>query len=111
MKNKPDTVLVNMTVEDFVGDGYDTKVSEIAGDGTKRIRFGEHRLKVPITVVTLLADILVEGGVTGASKDRLECRSRNVLEKTFIYISPVYLGILGRWIGVGVGRGCRRYNV
>ena len=61
MEDKPNSILVDMAVEDFVGDGNDTKVGEIAGDGTKRIFFGEFRAEVPmVSVVTSLMDILIE---------------------------------------------------
>ena len=74
-----------MAVEDLVGDSNDTKVGEIAGDGTKRILFGEFRAEVPmISIVASLINIVIEGGIVGASKDWLEGWNRNVLEKPLV---------------------------
>ena len=61
MENKTDSVLVNMAVEDLIGDGNDTKIGEIAGDGPKRIFFGEFGAEVPmIPVIAPLVDILIK---------------------------------------------------
>ena len=72
IENKPDSVLVNMAMEDLIGDSNDTKIGEIAGDGTKRIFFGEFGAEVPmVSIIASFMNILIEGGIVGTSKDWL----------------------------------------
>ena len=76
MENEPNSILINMTMEDLVGDSNNTCISDVAREHTKGIGFrelGSHILTV--AVVSSLVDSLVESGILGTSMARLGSRN------------------------------------
>lgn len=84
MKNKTHSVLIDMAMEDFVGDSNDTCICEIAGDCTKGIGFGELRTHISmVAVVSPLVDDIVKHGILGTAMTRLGSRKRDVGETSY----------------------------